>query len=150
MMQHQLTVLGLAVLAVASIVSGGSGGPMLHICNRGYCYYKKEESGGRRKKNTLIPSSVVDVDLLAILSPHIFEEEEAIQCRGTKCKKLQQQQQKSSSSTDNVYFDYDILDVEDLDYNNIRRSWKEEPKRGKCMDHDQGSVYTCNLVEILE
>ena len=51
----------------------------------------------------------------------------------------------------NGYLEYNnILDVDHLDNNKQRRSWKEEPKSGKCMDHEQGSVYTCNLVEILE
>ena len=118
---------------------------MLHVCNRGYCYYKKEDTHNDR--SLLKHGQSVDVELLAaILSPHIFEEGEAVECRGTNCNTKEQQQKKID---ENVYYEYDILDAEDLDYNK-RRSWKEEPKRGKCIDHDLGSVYTCNLVQILE
>ena len=152
LMKHQLpllvitTITALVVISSTTTASSAGGGSMLHVCNRGYCYYKKEDTQSDR--SLLKHGQSVDVELLAaILSPHIFEEGEAIECRGTNCNVNKESNHDQQRKDDELYYEY--LDVEDLDYNK-RRSWKEEPKRGKCIDHDLGSVYTCNLVQILE
>lgn len=52
-----------------------------------------------------------------------------------------------TSTSQDYNLEFDILQDDDLDE---RKSWKEEPKRGKCQDENMGDIFDCNLIEILE
>jgi hypothetical protein len=51
----------------------------------------------------------------------------------------------NDTSSSNIRQDHD-----DDDHLEERKSWKEQPKRGKCQDENMGEIFDCNLIEILE
>ena len=141
----------------------------VHVCNRGFCYNKVEEwaphspsLSARQKKfhphphhhqhphhsrGTVLDSCTGDSKswelYYAILGTELMEEEEAVECIDCPPPKIPM----NDTKKERLNIDWDVLEDEDLD---LRRSWKDEPKRGNCYDDELGYLYDCNLVEILE
>ena len=127
----------------------------LHVCNRGFCYNKRAEwipsntpslQNQKRRK----PCTEPHCELAHILRNEYLLQQEAMECldcppASTETKPENENDTSTSSQLYNLEFD--ILQDVDLDE---RKSWKEEPKRGKCQDENMGDIFDCNLIEILE
>jgi hypothetical protein len=110
----------------------------LHIGNRGLlCYNKKEEwipnktpslQNQKRRK----PCTEPHCELVHILRSEYLLQQEAMLERASA-------ETETENDTSTSSQDYDG-----------RKSWKEEPKRGKCQDENMGDIFDCNLIEILE
>jgi hypothetical protein len=149
-MKQASTLLSLSILGIfcPPVLATVGSHATLHICNRGFCYNKKQEwtpnntpslQNQKRRK----PCTEPHCELVHILRGEYVLQQEAMQC--LDCPPASENDTRSSSQDYN--FEFDILQDDDLDE---RKSWKVEPKRGKCQDENMGDIFDCNLIEILE
>jgi hypothetical protein len=149
MKQCLVLVLGLLFVRASVIVSASGGSPAtLHICNRGFCYNKREEIVDLSVSHTLSlnqkkkGNSFSDRELYAILSSELFEDGEAVEC--LNCPPPEEQ---PNDTTTQMNIEFQTLEDDDLDQ---RRSWREQPIKGKCMDTELDYLFPCALHQVLE
>lgn len=132
-------------------------GGVLQYCNRGFCYTKKESSDLSLKRKSGLNfctdsgGHVRDCELFEILGTGGEGDFEAIECKSSSCRRMQQEESKKEA-TSQIYstVDGETMEFMDLDDKEQHISWKERPKRGRCYDNALAYEFDCNLVEILE
>eukprot|EP00339_Tiarina_fusa_P028312 CAMPEP_0117016822 /NCGR_PEP_ID=MMETSP0472-20121206/13227_1 /TAXON_ID=693140 ORGANISM="Tiarina fusus, Strain LIS" /NCGR_SAMPLE_ID=MMETSP0472 /ASSEMBLY_ACC=CAM_ASM_000603 /LENGTH=147 /DNA_ID=CAMNT_0004721025 /DNA_START=143 /DNA_END=586 /DNA_ORIENTATION=- len=127
-----------------------AGGPTtLQVCNRGLCYNKKEDFNKRnpslqkKRRGFDVCEGGGECELYAILETELFEKLEAVECVDCPAETLEHP---NDTRADQQY-DFETLDELDLD---LRRSWRDEPKKGNCYDENLGYLFDCRLIEVLE
>jgi hypothetical protein len=140
-----LSILGIfCPLVLATIGSHAT----LHFCNQGLHYYKKDEwipNNTPSLQNQKKRKSCAQLHILHILRSEYVLQQVAMECLDYPSASAETENDTGTPQDYNL--ESDILQDDHL---NERKSWKEEPKRGKCQDKDTGDIFDCNLIEILE
>lgn len=163
-----------SLVAVTSSISAGHA--TLRKCNRGFCFTKKEEpldpsifhamhlsdkkrSKLQRKRSGGIDfcsatisqvGATIDCELFHILGTESVDEEfEALECpKGMRCGVEKESGNILKPKVADSIIDEGFIELdEDL---TVRKTLKERPKRGRCIENDSRYTFDCNLVEILD